>query len=1264
MRELTTDAVGAAGGALEGPTALDGGAGFGLHNPAQRPSGMTCVRANRCPRPGFPWPDAPVGRSPARFFLLPALTLLLGALSPFAAAPAQAQATVLGIDATPACGTVVTDTSVQPTWALTLTPAPAAEVETEYRWVTKTTTGEWLGALPINPSGRSVVRPRQNTFAQLRQAFPGFAGFEFRLKDTPAVTARCTWGFESTGPPSLGDCSTTDAAVTGPMTTGDPAALAADCAVLLGLKGALEGTTGNLNWAKTLSMISWEGITLHPNGSHVDSLSLRIKGMNGSIPAGLSALTGLRALLLDDNELTGSIPDLSALTGLQQLNLRNNQLTGSIPDLSALTSLEHLILYDNELTGSIPDLSALTNLLSLYLHNNELTGSIPDLSALTNLSVLWLYNNELTGEIPDLSALTNVTSLYLHRNKLTGGIPDLSALSSLRIAILGDNPLKGMIDASLFPASLQMLFLHRSELTGEIPDLSTLTSLRLLWLQQNNLTGTIPSSLGTLSSLEDLLLHGNGFTGSIPSQLGGLTNLEELSLCETDLDAAATLPSALETRRTAGSLTVFSCVRIEDAAADEGQDLSFDVTHSTWPVRGGDSLTLSYATRDGTARSADYAAVADGTVTVPAIPGSETSAKTAISVAAATDGVRESAETFTVTLGWPPKNAANESVTSAIGLRRVAVGTIRNVGGGGGDGGGGGGGSGGDGGDGGGGTTPPANRPPLVTLSCAPCEVEMEGEVMLTASASDPDDDPLTYAWSASDGVIAEAADPATARWTAPSTIGTVTIGVEVSDGEGGTAAAEVAVDVLVVVPEQMSFDIPERGVATSSTGGEADSLRTGYGRIRPDGGMAAPSGIALFQFRDPEGVLITETSVPASHPIRQGRIFAEAGGAVVTAVAFANPNDRPSEISFHVTDTVGKRVKEGRFTLEARGHLAGPLNTAPFEVNGVVGAFTFTASAPVAVIALRGLTNEAGEWVATALPVGPVLSLPSPFSATPTDPVLFPHFAAGGGWSTEVILVNPTRVPIAGTLEFRGPDAAPLAVTLADGRMESSFPYAIAAGSARRLTLANPSGGTVSGSVRATPASNTASPSGLLVYSFAADGKTVSVAGVPAMRASTAFRVPIAAAGMPGRPGSLRTGLAIANATAEETGVSLEITRPDGSLVPPLGSLTLPPGGQTARMLDRIISLPEDFSSGLLRMSASDGAVSVVALRIRINARGELKASALWPQNETAPATFRDRFFAHLADTGGWTTELILYSGTAGETASGTLSLFWFPAE
>ncbi len=561
---------------------------------------------------------------------------------------------------------------------------------------------------------------------------------------------------------------------------------------------------------------------------------------------------------------------------------------------------------------------------------------------------------------------------------------------------------------------------------------------------------------------------------------------------------------------------------------------------------------------------------------------------------------------------------------------------------------------------------PRPNRHPTVTLSCAPCEVERGGEAMLTATASDPDGDPLTYAWSASDGVITGAGDTAAVRWTAPARSGTVTIRVKVSDGEGGSDAARVAIEVLLVLPERTPFDIPDRGTATFTTGGQADSPRVGYGLIRADGGMSTPSGIALFQFRDSQGVLITEASAPAAEPVRRGRIFAEVGNSVNTAVAFANPNGRPVDISFYLTDTAGSRTAEGSFTLEAFQHLAGPLNAPPFEVAGVVGTFSFRASAPLAVIALRGAANQAGEWLGTTLPVTPLLAPPSPFSEASTDPVVFPHFADGQGWDTQVILVNPTPQPIAGTLEFLGPDAAPLRVTLDDGRMGASFPYSIAAHSAWRVVTANPAEQTTSGSVRATPASGlppVAAPFGLLLYSFTDGGKTVSQVGVPALPSSTAFRVPIAAA-QPGQPGSIRTGLAVANTADAASTVSLEIIRPDGYLLVSPASLVLPPGGQTTRLLDQVFNLPQDFSSGLLRVSASNGKVSVAALRFRVNQRGELKTTAIWPRDEIAPATSEDRYFAHLADSGGWTTELILFSGTAGETGSGTLSLFWFPIE
>ena len=91
---------------------------------------------------------------------------------------------------------------------------------------------------------------------------------------------------------------------------------------------------------------------------------------------------------------------------------------------------------------------------------------------------------------------------------------------------------------------------------------------------------------------------------------------------------------------------------------------------------------------------------------------------------------------------------------------------------------------------------PPTNRTPTVSASCDPCEVVPGSEVKLSATASDPDGDPLTYAWSAPQGSFSGATDGATARWTAPAQTGRVTIRVQVSDGQGGSASADVAVEV------------------------------------------------------------------------------------------------------------------------------------------------------------------------------------------------------------------------------------------------------------------------------------------------------------------------------------------------------------------------------------------------------------------------------------------------------------------------------------
>ena len=231
--------------------------------------------------------------------------------------------------------------------------------------------------------------------------------------------------------------------------------LVADCRVLLDLQPDLAGTA-TLNWGANTALSSWDGITVASLDGiqRVTELDMDGQGLNGTIPAQLGELTGLRELRLAwGNQLTGSIPpQLGRLTRLTFLNLAANHLSGSIPpELGSIgPQLTHLVLSAPQplpngvgLTGSIPaQLGNLSGLTSLYLDGNRLTGSIPPrLGRLLKLSWLHLTRNQLTGAIPtQLGALTNLTNLRLEDNRLSGPIPSqLNRLTNLRKVYLTRN---------------------------------------------------------------------------------------------------------------------------------------------------------------------------------------------------------------------------------------------------------------------------------------------------------------------------------------------------------------------------------------------------------------------------------------------------------------------------------------------------------------------------------------------------------------------------------------------------------------------------------------------------------------------------------------------------------------------------------------------------------------------------------------------------------------------------------------------------------
>ena len=347
-------------------------------------------------------------------------------------------------------------------------------------------------------------------------------------------------------PPSVAaqTCTETDTAVSGisgtKVVSGRHNDIVDDCTTLLGLKDTLRGTA-TLNWAKTLVMSSWDGITVEGETTpRVTKLSLPRyfdygNQLTGTIPD-LSDLSSLHWLILTGNQLSGSLTGTHFPTSLRRLSLGNNQLTGTIPDLSSLSSLTSLTLGVNQLSGSLTGTHFPTSLHDLSLGNKQLTGTIPDLSGLPNLRALSLSDSNFdAGPIPAwVSNMTSLKTLDLSNTNRTGTIPDLSSLNSLIQLFLHDNQLSGSLTGTHFPTSLITLYLGDNQLTGTIPDLSSLTTLWTLYLSHNNFdAGPIPAWVSN-SSLESLSLTNTNRTGTIPD-LSGLPNLLYLDLDHNQL---------------------------------------------------------------------------------------------------------------------------------------------------------------------------------------------------------------------------------------------------------------------------------------------------------------------------------------------------------------------------------------------------------------------------------------------------------------------------------------------------------------------------------------------------------------------------------------------------------------------------------------------------------------------------------------------------------------------------------------------------------
>jgi len=447
-----------------------------------------------------------------------------------------------------------------------------------------------------------------------------------------------------------------------------------------------------------------------------------------------------------------------------------------------------------------------------------------------------------------------------------------------------------------------------------------------------------------------------------------------------------------------------------------------------------------------------------------------------------------------------------------------------------------------------------------------------------------------------------------------------------------------------------VSFTTANLGAASIETIGGPDPIVLGYARLQPVA-STTPAAVAFIDYRQND-VLVSEAGIPGVLPILSGRTFVEIGSLINTGVAFVNPGATPVDISFYFTTQAGRDVSQGTLRLNARAQIARFLNEAPFSMTSFTGSFTFTATTPVAVTAVRTLVNERSEFLMTPEVVA---ALPSPMSA---GTLVVAHFADGGGWKTEMMVVNPSDTAISGTLQFLNEgsptqEATPL----------TSFNYALEAHTAASFATSATATSARVGSVRIIPGGGTTPPSAFAVVSLKSGGVTVSQATIPAQTPANTFRTHIemrprttvTEQGVTTITGPIQSAVAIANNSATSATITFELTTMDGTNTNQMTTVDIAPFGHVAKFVAELFPGIQQPFQGVLRMS-SFNTIAVASLRTRNNVRDTFLFATTAVSNDAAPSTSNELIFPQIADRGGYTTQFILFSGVASQNTTGLL--------
>jgi hypothetical protein len=225
---------------------------------------------------------------------------------------------------------------------------------------------------------------------------------------------------------------------------------------------------------------------------------------------------------------------------------------------------------------------------------------------------------------------------------------------------------------------------------------------------------------------------------------------------------------------------------------------------------------------------------------------------------------------------------------------------------------------------------------------------------------------------------------------------------------------------------------------------------------------------------------------------------------------------------------------------------------------------------------------------------------------------------------------------------------------------LSTDSPYSIPPRSSVKLKIAGQSSEVV-GMVKVAPDQDNFTPSVAAVYTFTSGGILISASGAAANAVRNDFNIYSEISGPPGAIGSVQTGVASANASDKDVDVGFDFVTLDGKPTGIAGALRLPAQGQIHSSISELPgaeNLPRPFQGTLHISSAAP--IAAIAIRARYNERGDFLLSTTPPSAGDPEGNVQDEaFIPQILDGGGYSTQLVIYSGSDEERASGNIYFF-----